>query len=202
MEPPKRNPRGMPFATKTGLPNSVFYRLECTDIFTHSRRLRLRYRRSIPFQVYDFDIPADRGYSTSNTGTGTVHASQGPKTSWPTPFPTCSLFSWGGEELHLLDEFDIPKDKYKIIGNNHNSTVGHFGVDKTLSKITEINPKTGLPRAEPWPHMREHVKRFIKRCPICQKLSIAKVQVQTELFSIATYEQMERLSVDTIVPLD
>ena len=37
---------------------------------------------------------------------------------------------------------------------------------------------------------------------MCQKLSSAKeVQVQTELFTNATYEPMERLSVDTIGPL-
>jgi hypothetical protein len=42
----------------------------------------------------------------------------------------------GGEEYHdlnplsQLDEFKIPRDKYKIISQAHNSVVGHFGVDK------------------------------------------------------------------------
>ena len=129
-------------------------------------------------QVYDFDI----------------QYIPGPENFVADAFSRLVPFLGGDEELHLLDEFDIPKDKYKIIGQLHNCTVGHFGVDKTLSKITEINPKTGIPRAEPWPHMREHVKRFIKRCPICQKLSSAKVLVQTELFTNATSEPMEHLS--------
>ena len=55
---------------------------------------------------------------------------------------------------------------------------------------------------KPWPQMREHVKTFIKRCPICQKLSHTKILVQTENFTTATYNPMERLSVDSIGPLE
>jgi transposase InsO family protein len=143
-------------------------------------------RWKLLIQVYDFDI----------------QYIPGPDNFVADAFSRLVPFLGGNEELHLLDEFDIPKDKYKIIGQSHNSTVGHFGVEKTLSKITEPDPKTGAPRAEPWPHMREHVKRFIKRCPICQKLSTTKINIQTDLYTNATYDPMERLSVDTIGPLE
>ena len=113
----------------------------------------------------------------------------------------------GGEEYHdlnplsQLDEFKIPRDKYKIISQAHNSVVGHFGVDKTMSKVTEVDPKTGKPRVEPWIGMREHVKCFIRKCPICQKLSQSKVKVLSDTFTTASYEPMERLNIDTIGPL-
>ncbi len=37
----------------------------------------------------------------------------------------------------------IPKTQYKLIGKVHNSTVGHHGVDRTMSKLEAI-------QAEPW----------------------------------------------------
>ena len=82
-------------------------------------------------------------------------------------YPRLVPFLGAAEELHLIDEFKIPRDKYKLIGAVHNSHVGHFGVEKILSTLTLINPRTGVQRNIPWPYMREHVKRFIKRCPIC-----------------------------------
>ena len=50
--------------------------------------------------------------------------------------------------------------------------------------------------------MREHVKRFIKRYPICQKASLTTIIVQTQNFTTATLEPMERLAVDSLVPLE
>ena len=114
----------------------------------------------------------------------------------------------GGEEHHdlnplsLHDEFKIPRDKYKVIGQAHNSVVGHFGIDKTMSKLTEVDPKTGKPRVEPWKGMREHIKSFIRKCPICQKLSQTRVKVLSGEFTTATYEPMERLNIDHIGPLE
>ena len=49
--------------------------------------------------------------------------------------------------------------------------------------------------------MREHVKRFIRQCPCCQKMSYLKVPIHTIPFTTAVYEPMERLEVDTIGPL-
>ena len=105
-----------------GLPNSVFYRLECTDIFTHSRRLRLRYRfRSIPIQqqVYDLDIPVPVQY---------LHP-RGPENFVANTFSRFVPFLGGEEELHLLDEFDITvyhpqKDKYKILEGTTTTVAG------------------------------------------------------------------------------
>ena len=105
------------------------------------------------------------------------------------------------ETLCLLDEFKIPSDKYKIIGKIHNSQIGHHGVETSMKKLLATNPTTGKPCVEPWPQMREHVRRFIKTCPCCQKMSQIKVQIKTQNYTTAAYEPMERLNVDTIGPL-
>ena len=106
------------------------------------------------------------------------------------------------EELFLLDQFEIPRDKLRLIGKVHNSQVGHFGVEKTLARLVEVNPNTGAPRNTPWSGMREHVKRFLKRCPICQKLSHQTIIVQTQNFTTATSEPMERIAIDALGPLE
>ena len=49
--------------------------------------------------------------------------------------------------------------------------------------------------------MREHVNRFIRQCPCCQKMSYLNVPIHTIPFTIVVYESMERLEVDTIGPL-
>jgi hypothetical protein len=47
--------------------------------------------------------------------------------------------------------------------------------------------------------MRHHVKEFIKKCPICQKMSATKISINVKPFSNATLVPMERISMDTII---
>ena len=49
--------------------------------------------------------------------------------------------------------------------------------------------------------MREHVKRFIKHCPCCQKMSYLKTPIHTHPFTVGCYEPMERVDVDAIGPV-
>ena len=97
------------------------------------------------------------------------------------------------ELLCLIDKFEIPQEKYKLISEMHNSQVGHFGVDKTLNKLEALYPS--------WTYMREHVRRFIRQCPCCQKMSQLKTPIHTLNFTSAAYEPMERVNVDSIGPL-
>ena len=101
----------------------------------------------------------------------------------------CSL----EESIYLLDEFRIPEAAYKQIGKVHNSIVGHHGVERTLDKL--------MKQGSPWDFMREHVRRFIKNCPCCQKMSYLKVPIHTQPFTTASYEPMERINIDSIGPL-
>jgi hypothetical protein len=56
----------------------------------------------------------------------------------------------------------IPKCSMRenLLKEKHNEgLVGHFGYDKTFSKLNE---------SYFWPGMREDIKRFMERCRICQ----------------------------------
>ena len=65
------------------------------------------------------------------------------------------------EVLCLLDDFRISDKHYRLISKVHNSMVGHHGIDKTMNKLKL--------QGHEWLYMREHVRRFIKLCPCCQK---------------------------------
>jgi len=98
------------------------------------------------------------------------------------------------EQLCLLDEFKLEPQIYKKIGMVHNSKTGHFGVERTLQKLHKMG--------ENWEYMRQHIRKFIKQCPCCQKMSVLKVCIHTHPFTTATYEPMERLNIDTIGPFE
>jgi hypothetical protein len=87
----------------------------------------------------------------------------------------------------------IPKQYYKIISQVHNSVQGHHGKDRTYDKILESN--------QPWPKMREHIDTFIKQCPICQKCTDIKANINSYPYTVSTHGIMMRLDIDTIGPL-
>ena len=97
------------------------------------------------------------------------------------------------EHLHLLETFTLSQDIYNKIAEVHNGTCGHHGVERTMRMLARQNKH--------WKYQREHVKRFIKQCPCCQKMSYLKTQIHTHPFTVAAYEPMERLEMDTIGPL-
>jgi hypothetical protein len=89
--------------------------------------------------------------------------------------------------------FRIPDEFYQKISAVHNSEVGHFGVDKTISLLSESGSH--------WPRMRQQIRQFIQQCPLCQKLSDHKTAHTTQPFVTAAYLPMEVLNIDTIGPL-
>ena len=94
------------------------------------------------------------------------------------------------EHLCLHMEFTISNEVYSYISAAHNEIVGHHGVEKTMAKLIRMGKH--------WPYMREHVKRFVKQCPCCQKMSYLRTPIHTHPFTTACYEPMERLEIDTI----
>ena len=88
----------------------------------------------------------------------------------------------------------IPDEHYSVISDFHNSTVGHFGVEKTLGNIFQGGKK--------WKGMRKHVRQFIQQCPLCQKLRETHLAIKTRPFTTASYTPMEVLNIDTIGPVD
>jgi hypothetical protein len=89
-------------------------------------------------------------------------------------------------------EYDIPKDKMELIKWYHNSTSGHHGVEKTIERLERDNHK--------WEFRREHVRRFIKTCPCCQKMSYLQIPIHTHPFTTVAYKPMERLNMDYVGP--
>ena len=67
------------------------------------------------------------------------------------------------------------------------------GVQRTID-LLRIN-------GHDFPQMREHVREFIRKCAFCQKTSQIKVPIHTNPFTLAAYDPMKRLCIDTIGPL-
>ena len=56
-----------------------------------------------------------------------------------------------------------------MIASVHNLFVGHFGLERTLKRLKEVD--------ETWDFQRQHVRHFIDRCTCCQKISILKIPI-------------------------
>jgi len=97
------------------------------------------------------------------------------------------------EELNLLKEFRVPHTERAIILRVHNSLAGHHGVERTMKKLVEANYH--------WPYMREHVKWFIRHCPLCQKMSQLKSPIHAIPYTTAAYDPFKRINIDSIGPL-
>jgi hypothetical protein len=108
------------------------------------------------------------------------------------------------EAAMWMSEYTIPAQAEKVLRAHHNEVVGHHGAQRTYEHI--VTDRVG-PRGEtilgqsPWPNMREHIKRFIRRCPCCQKMSNLSVPIQTHLFTTASTQPFERTNMDRIGPL-
>ena len=85
---------------------------------------------------------------------------------------------------------DGVRDRIKAV---HNSSVGHHGVERTLAYLQK--------QGHHWKYMRDHVKTFVKQCPLCQKMNRLKIPIRTVRFTLARYNVMERVNMDTIGPL-
>ena len=95
--------------------------------------------------------------------------------------------------FHLTGE-KIPKDKWDIISQFHNSIErGHGGVQRTLNKLMEAG--------HTWSRMTGHVKRFIKNCACCQKMDQMKKVIHSYPFTTSSYGLWETVSVDYIESL-
>ena len=88
--------------------------------------------------------------------------------------------------------FTIPEDKYLIITQVHNTINGHFGVELTLAKLRKLGHN--------WTYIREHVREFVRTCPLCQKLSATKLIINTLPFTTSGSYAWERVALDTMGP--
>jgi hypothetical protein len=92
----------------------------------------------------------------------------------------------------LFPGFKIPEDKYLLIARVHNSLAGHHGVERTIKKLIDSE--------QSWPYLRQHVKRFVSLCPLCQKISAIKLKIHASPFVTSRYTPMECLNIDYVGP--
>ena len=92
----------------------------------------------------------------------------------------------------LFQDFKIPDDKYELIAKVHNTLAGHHGVDRTIKKLLASYPA--------WPYLRQHVKKFVSSCPLCQKISAIKIAIHASPFTTSRYTPMECLNIDYVGP--
>ena len=93
---------------------------------------------------------------------------------------------------NIITKFKLSTDNYKIISSVHNSSCGHFGLERTLKRLKSLK-KT-------WQFQRQHVRWFIDHCPCCQKMSMLKIPIHAHGFSTSTYTPMECLNIDFVGP--
>jgi hypothetical protein len=95
------------------------------------------------------------------------------------------------ECLHVvLENQKISRDQWKILGQFHNSKVGHHGVERTIARLIEAKHE--------WPKMRQGVQKYIKQCPCCQKMSQLKLPIHTHPFKLGQVRPMEEIHMDTL----
>ena len=94
------------------------------------------------------------------------------------------------QDLHALQQAAIPDNYRDIIAKAHNSTQGHFGIERTVTRIRNKLKKD-------WKGIREHVRLFIKQCPQRQKMSYLKGPMHSIPFTTAATESMQRQNWDT-----
>ena len=92
------------------------------------------------------------------------------------------------------------KDRINV---SHNDTVGHHGVNRTLTLVKSS------PRIQPALkshgsviiRLRQKVKKFIRSCPCCQKMAMDKIKSKAKPFTLSTYHPMQTLMIDYIEDL-
>ena len=82
----------------------------------------------------------------------------------------------------IIEKFKLTPNQQRVIASVHNTFVGHFGLERTLKRLKEID--------EIWEFQRQHVRHFIDRCPCCQKMSTLKIPIHAHHFTASTYTSM------------
>ena len=98
-----------------------------------------------------------------------------------------------------MDNYHIPNEYYEIINKCHNSKVGHWGVEETISKVKEyLRKNEELYRDFTWYTLRKDVDNFVKKCPCCQLNRQKKFQIDTRQYITSKFGLFKNLSIDAI----
>jgi hypothetical protein len=94
----------------------------------------------------------------------------------------------------------LPQETHDLIERCHNTHVGHGGVDRTLQLLQQLRESDPSTQSlfDSWQFQRADVRRFVKSCPICQKIKQHQLLKYTPHFSTSTYGIFDNISIDTI----
>ena len=104
------------------------------------------------------------------------------------------------EDIVQNEQAPLHHDVRELIASCHNTTVGHGGVDRTLYLLQQLQQKDTSKQAlfDRWTCQRADVRRFVKTCPICQKVKQHQLLKYTPHFSTSKYGIFDNISIDTI----
>ncbi len=90
-------------------------------------------------------------------------------------FDNHSTKTYPVQAVATMNEIVLTGEQHSMIGQFHNSTAGHAGIDRTVKRMH----KQGIS----WPYLRELVRAYIRMCPVCQKMSYLKVPIIARRFT-------------------
>jgi hypothetical protein len=150
--------------------------------------------------------------ATSNNKESTNQAFSKPP-SLISPLVTSLLTCQSSTEVHVQEarvqhehplaaheQNQLPNRIQDILQKVHCALVGHGGTDRTLDLITQLRQKSPeyAETIDNWHTKRADVKRFIKQCPICQKVKNHQLLKCTPHYTQSTYGIMDNISIDTV----
>ena len=74
----------------------------------------------------------------------------------------------------------------------HNSIVGHNGVDRTLTRLFNLQ--------HDWKNMKQHVRDLVKNCACCQKMSTTTEPMNIKHFNTSSNSIFDTLNIDFLGP--
>jgi hypothetical protein len=118
------------------------------------------------------------------------------------PIQTC-LFTNVTDQQHPLVTHQVhplADSTMELLQKCHNAGVGHGGVERTLQLIQQLGQQDAevSKKLLNWTTIRADTKRFVKQCPICQKVKEHQLTQFTPKFSTSTYGLFDNISMDAI----
>jgi hypothetical protein len=101
--------------------------------------------------------------------------------------------------VRRADQYHIPTEYYEIINKCHNSQVGHWGVEESITKVKAyLSQNEELYRDLVWHTSRKDVDTFVKKCPCCQLNRQKRFQIDTRQYTTTKFGLFKNLSIDAV----
>ncbi|XP_017469475.1 PREDICTED: uncharacterized protein K02A2.6-like [Rhagoletis zephyria] len=103
------------------------------------------------------------------------------------------LYCYNDEESEEAQLVVPESDRPAILNNFHNKdTAGHYGIDRTLSKISSRYY---------WPGMRKDVEKHVRNCIECQRYKVTNLKPMGQYQTVSSKQRFEAIAIDLFGPL-